>query len=597
MYSPNNLPFADMPENYKLKVAILWHMHQPFYLNPENNRLVMPWVRLHGLKDYLDMPLLAAEYDNLKVTFNLVPSLLDQIQMYCDGYLDRHLELSRIPARLLTPDEKKEILATFFTGYPVNMIDAYTRYRQLYRKKEGCGSNMNLAADIFSTAEWRDIQVWSNLVWIDPLFRREEPFHGYFEKGRDYSEEEKQQLLDGQISLLKRIIPTYQELYRQRKIDVSFTPYYHPILPLLIDTESAKEALSGIDLPANRFCYPEDARWQIQQSIEKFRLLFGQNPVGMWPSEGSVSEETLKIISEAGIKWVATDQDILYQSLLKSGLDSKKFSPHGVYICNSAPNLRLFFRDRGLSDKIGFVYSSWDSEKAVNDFIQSLKKIREFLVGNLDNVIVPIILDGENAWEYYPKDGTDFLKKLYLALSSDDQLETVFLSDVANAMEPTRLPALMAGSWINHNFRVWIGHSEDNAAWDTLFAARKTLVEYQKNNPGTDPQKLEKAWKQIYIAEGSDWCWWYGDDHQSANSDQFDLLFRTHISAVYTAIGLNPPTSLLKPLHYEKEESYLTLPESLITPKLDGLLTHYYEWSGAGHYDCRRIGGVDRRRG
>lgn len=584
-----------MPENKKLKVAFLWHMHQPFYLNPENNKFMMPWVRLHGLKDYLDMPLMAAQHD-VKVTFNLVPSLLDQIEMYCDGCTDRHLDLSRISARDLSFEEEKEILSTFFSAHYPTMIKPYARYRQLYRKKESCGSDIKLAIKTFSASEWRDLQVWSNLTWIDPAFRKEEPLKELFLKGRDFTEEEKEQLLNHQIQLLRRIIPTYQKLFEENKIDISFTPYYHPILPLLIDTDIAMEAIEDISLPRNRFRHPEDARWHIKNAIEKFRSLFGRDLSGTWPSEGSVSEDTLKLITESGLKWMATDDQILYYSLVKSGSDARKiFSPHFSYICEDAPETKIFFRDHGLSDKIGFVYSGWDADRAVYDFIKALKGIREFLGTNLDKCIVPVILDGENAWEYFPDDGTEFLGRLYRDLSEDEQIEVVTLSDAAEVLEPKMLPSLFAGSWINHNFRIWIGREEDNKAWDLLSDARKTLVEYQEKNPNTDPEKLKKAWNQVYVAEGSDWCWWYGDEHRSAYNEEFDRLYRFHLSLVYTTLGLEPPSALLKSILMGKQETFLTYPESLVTPELDGLLTHYYEWGGAGLYDCTKAGGAMHR--
>jgi alpha-amylase/alpha-mannosidase (GH57 family) len=584
-----------MPESNKLKIAILWHMHQPYYLNPRTNKFFLPWVRFHALKDYLDMPLLAARYPNIKVTFNLVPSLLDQIQMYCDGFVDRHQELSARPPRDLSADEKKEILLTFFSAHPGNMIEPYARYRQLYKKKESCGHDLNLAVELFSTSEWRDLQIWSSLCWIDPMFRKEDPIRDLFDRGRDFTEDDKINLSNYQLDLLRRIIPTYQKLYRENLIDISFTPYYHPILPLLVNTDSAREALPGIALPQNRFSYPEDARWQIDQSAEKYKTLFGRNLVGMWPSEGSVSEEVIKIISEAGIKWLATDEDILHQSYHKAGRKDDRATPHTAYSYIEAPDTKLFFRDRGLSDKIGFVYSSWESDRAVNDFITSLEKIREFLKDDLKNKVVPIILDGENAWEYYHNDGYDFLNKLYMALSESETIETISFTDAAAATEAISLPAIMAGSWINHNFRIWIGHSEDNSAWDMLYNARKTLVDFQRENPTIDPARLAAAWKQIHVAEGSDWCWWYGDDHIGSHNDQFDELYRIHIASLYEILGLTPPVNLFHRLHRGKSEACITYPESLVTPQMDGLLTHYYEWSGAGHYDCLRTGGTMHR--
>ncbi|UCD16867.1 MAG: glycoside hydrolase [Candidatus Zixiibacteriota bacterium] len=584
-----------MSGNDKLQVAILWHMHQPFYLNPEENRFDMPWVRFHGIKDYLDMPLLASRYEDVKVTFNLVPSLLDQIEMYCHEYTDRHLDLSRLSARRLTPEQRKEILETFFSAHYPTMIEPYSRYRQLYRKKESCGDDLDLAIEIFSTSEWRDLQVWSNLVWVDEMFRAEEPVRQLLEKGRDFTGDERDRLLDFQISLMKRIIPTYQQLYKEGKIDLSFTPYYHPILPLLVDTESAKESLPDADLPHQAFRFPEDASWHVEQSASKFRNLFGDALSGMWPSEGSVSEAVLRLMAKAGLTWAATDEEILTNSLLKSGLNPRKYSQHRAYVFAEAPSLKLFFRDRGLSDKIGFVYSGWSAERSVADFLQQLRQIRESLTGRLDEYVVPIILDGENAWEYFPNDGKDFLEKLYEGLADDQGIETISFPEAARRVTPISLPSVHAGSWINHNFSIWIGHPEDNAAWDLLFETRQALTEFERKNPDAPRETLEQAWRQIHIAEGSDWCWWYGDEHIGAFNDRFDRLFRKHLKSVYTILGIEPPESLAHAIFRGKTESFLVLPESLVTPNIDGLLTHYYEWSGAGHYDCRRAGGAMHR--
>ncbi|HDL03828.1 MAG TPA: hypothetical protein ENH25_06820 [candidate division Zixibacteria bacterium] len=581
-----------MPEKKKLKVAILWHMHQPFYLHPDTKKFMMPWVRLHGLKDYLDMPLLAEKY-NIKATFNLVPSLLDQIEMYGLGYTDRHMDLSRIPSRDLNTAEKKEILQTFFSAQYPTMIEPYTRYKQLYRKKESCANDIDLAAEIFSTSEWRDLQVWSNLVWIDPSFRDEYRLNSLFRKGRDFTEEEKHRLLDLEIDLLKKIIPTYQRLFAENKIDISFTPYYHPILPLLIDTDVAREAIAGIDLPDKRFCHPEDARWQIEKSCEKFYSLFGKNMAGMWPSEGSVSEDALKLINDAGIRWVATDEEILLQSKMQES--SGKPSAFHAYEYNGALGTKIFFRDHGLSDRIGFIYAGWDAERAVSDFMHNLSLLRDRLKDNLDNCLIPIILDGENAWEYFPEDGNRFLSRFYEELATSEEFEVVSLTDAAETLLARSLKKLFAGSWINHNFRIWIGHSEDNMAWDMLSDARQALVDYQTRYPDADPEKMQKIWNQIYIAEGSDWCWWFGDEHIGTHNSDFDVLFRTHLSAVYKMLDMEIPSRLMQPIHGGKLESFVSLPESLITPKLDGLLTHYYEWSGAGSYDCLKAGGAMHR--
>ncbi len=578
-----------MSEKKKLKIAFLWHMHQPFYFDPQRNEFAMPWVRLHALKDYLDMPLMAAEHD-IKATFNLVPSLLDQIELYCNGYTDRHQYLSRIPPMELTYDQKKEILLTFFSAHYPTMIEPYTRYRQLYRKYESCGTDIRLAVNIFSSTEIRDLQVWSNLVWIDPMFREDPPVSHLIRKERDFTEGDKAALLDFQIELMKKIIPAYQDLNEKGNIEVSFTPYYHPILPLLIDNECAREAINDIVLPENHFKHPEDARWHIKESIKKYSDVFGGKLRGMWPSEGSVSEEMLKIIAEYDLKWIATDEAILQQSFLKSGKDSRSVSACHPFSFDIAPDVLVFFRNHALSDKIGFVYSDWDAEKAVSDFIKNICSLKTPPDG-----VIPIILDGENAWEYFPDDGIRFLRLLYRTLNDDERIEIITLDEAAETLQPIKVSRLFAGSWINHNFRIWIGHKEDNCAWDLLYNARKTLTEYEKNNPGVDPEKIQKAWKQIYIAEGSDWCWWYGDDHLGSHNKEFDKLYRLHIAAVYRILGLEVPSEVLKPIHQREIDTFTSQPESLITPEIDGFLTHYYEWSGAGNYDCWKVGGAMHR--
>lgn len=553
----------------------------------------MPWVRLHALKDYLDMPLRAGSFDSLRVTFNLVPSLLDQLEAYTKGATDRHLELSRLSADALNPSTKLEIIESFFAGNPIHMIEPYPRYRQLYAKaRQSAGAGANLAT-LFSSSEMRDLQVWSNLVWINPYFRDESPVRVLFAKERYFTEEDKQALLDWQIRLIGRIVPVYRQLMEAGRIEISFTPYCHPILPLLCDTNIAREALPSIKLPKQRFVHPEDAERQIAMAAEKYQALFGRPMVGMWPSEGSVSEQALDIAARLGISWVATDEEILYHSLVKSGLDRSVNPLHTVYRYGNG--LHVLFRDHALSDRIGFVYSGWEADRAVSDFIDHIHNLRSFLAGQLDRVVVPIILDGENAWEYFPNDGAEFLTKLYTALTTDPEITTVTFSEAVSAIEPRPLPSLFAGSWINHSFGIWIGHDEDNAAWDLLHRARAALVEFERANPDFDTSRLQAAWSQIYIAEGSDWCWWYGDEHRSIHRDQFDRTYRRHLMAVYEIIGLAVPPEFERPIFERPISSFVHLPDQMITPVIDGQITHFYEWTGAGFFDCLKAGGAMHR--
>ncbi len=565
-------------------------MHQPNYREPHSEHLSMPWVRLHALKDYLDMPLTAGEYENVKVTFNLVPSLLDQFDLYLNGGTDRHLELSRAGVEQLPAHLRLELLESFFTANPSQMIEPYPRYRSLYKKFKSGAGNRETLASLFSSAEIRDLQVWSNLAWVDPRFRDEEPVASLLAKGRHFEEGEKQALLDWQLKLIGRILPVYKKLQEEGKIEVSFTPYYHPILPLLCDTNVATEALPSIRLPRQRFIHPEDAERQVNMAVEKYREVFGRDLRGMWPSEGSVSEEVLSLLARQGIKWSASDEEILSHSLTKSNMNQADHPIHRVY--DYGPGLKLFFRDHALSDRIGFVYSTWKAGRAVGDFIDHIKRLRSRYMDRLENIVVPIILDGENAWEYFPDDGTEFLETFYQTLSEDEEIETVTMSQAAEDAEPTPLPSVFAGSWINHNFRIWIGHEEDNAAWDRLKEARDVLARFEKENSGFDETKLKAAWNQIYIAEGSDWCWWYGDEHRSEHNQQFDRIFRQHLTAVYELLGLETPLELARPIHGGGLDTETILPDSLVTPQLDGRVTHYYEWAGAGLYDCRKAGGA-----
>jgi len=575
-----------------VKVAILWHMHQPNYQQPGSNKLVLPWVRLHAIKDYLDMPLLASEFENLKVTFNLVPALLDQLQVYIDGGHDRHLELSRIKAEELNDEHRLEILRSFFVANPPYMIDPYDRYHELNQKVIHNADESILSA-LFSSEEIRDLQVWSNLAWVDPLFKDEEPIKYLLAKGRHFTEEDKHALLKWQLELIEKIIPAYKKLYSEDKIDISFTPYYHPILPLLCDTDAAKEALPGITLPKQRFIHPEDAEKQIAMSMDKFQNLFGHPMNGMWPSEGSVSEEVAQLCIKSGIKWIATDEEILFNSLKKSRLNISDNPLHTVY--EYGPGLKLFFRDHALSDRIGFVYSIWDAEKAVKDFMSHIKNIGRLLQKQNGDTVIPVILDGENAWEYYPNDGMDFLREFYKNLSEDPEIETVTMTEAAEDITPRKLPRLFSGSWINHNFRIWIGHPEDNKAWDLLTKTREALEGYLLDNPGIKSDKIDNAWKQIYIAEGSDWCWWYGDEHRGDFNGEFDKIFRHHLMAVYELLELEIPLELYTPIYRKQAISHIVQPDDLIRPVIDGRLSHFYEWAGAGSFDCVEAGSTMHR--
>lgn len=570
-----------MSRSKSVKLAILWHLHQPDYRNPLTKSLELPWVRLHATKDYLDMPLLATKYENVKVTFNLVPSLLDQLELYLQGGTDPHLELSRLKADSLTSNQKKEILSTFFPAAASTMIEPHPRFKELYDKFAD-NQRINKSINLISSDELRDLQVWSNLVWVDPIFKNDDPIKSLLKKQLLFSEDDKNALLSWQLDTIAKIIPTYQDLLNKNKIDVSFSPYYHPILPLLYDSNSAQESLPNINLPKHQYHHPEDAKWQIKSAQDKYEQIFKRPMKGMWPSEGSISNDIVSLASDVSLLWLASDEELLYNSLRKSGTDHDESSKYKIYNSN---NIKLFFRDKALSDKIGFLYSSMSPEQAVDDFIHHIHAIRDNHQDDQSEPIISVILDGENAWEYFKNDGFDFLDLLYQRLSSDDSIQMVTFSELSESSDSKPIDNIQAGSWINGNFAIWIGHSEDNSAWDLLSETRKWLTEFEAKNKQIEPKLYSLAWRQIYIAEGSDWNWWYGEDHSSAQDKQFDKLYRSHLCAAYEILNQPPPTNLFQPIQQLFVDPKLVMPEKLLTPVIDGRLSHYYEWSGSGYVD------------
>jgi alpha-amylase/alpha-mannosidase (GH57 family) len=578
-----------------LYICFLWHMHQPFYKDPSDEIYRLPWVRLHGTKDYLDMLEILTQFPAIKQVFNFTPSLLEQLADYTENNAkDRYLELTLKKASALSVDDKAFILENFFLANWDNMIKPFPRYFELLMQRglHVVQSDIRRAAQYFRASDFLDLQVLFNLCWIDPLFREKDPFlKSLVEKGRDFAEEEKHMLIEKQFSILNQIIPRYSEVVKTGQIEVSVSPFYHPILPLLCDTNTARIAMPEVVLPHKRFSHPEDAENQIRMGLDYAEKIFGCRPAGMWPSEGSVSEEVLRLAAKQGIQWLGTDEDILSISLGKQLRDSSRniMDPATLYTPYSFENVSIIFRDHNLSDLIGFIYSKWDPKHAADDLMNKLIQIRHALPKN-NAYLLSIILDGENAWEYYKNDGQDFLKYLYDGLSKEERLKTVTVSEYLKEHGKGHpLNRLHAGSWIYANYAVWIGHEEDNTAWDYLTDARDELELFQKMNPEKD---LTDAWKAIYVAEGSDWNWWYGDDHTTETQKDFDELFRFNLMKVYGEIGKEIPSHLFIPvLREDRSVSPTVMIRGFIDPKIDGVVTSYYEWYQGAQLDIKKAGG------
>ena len=523
-----------------LRIALLWHQHQPYYR--KGNHFILPWVRLHAAKDYWDLPALAEQFPSLKQTINIVPSLLVQLDEYIRyGITDSIQELTLINACDLTRFQKTEILRLFFLCNYTTMIAPYARYNELYSYAV---HNQQEAVESFTSQDWLDIQTWYNLTWIGELYKsNNSELQSLFEKTH-FSEDDKVAVLAYHKHIISLIIPLMQKAVKENRLELSVTPFYHPIIPLLIDSRSALENLPDIHLPVLAPQSVKDAQVQIERALAYCKDRLSIVPNGMWPSEGSISNESLSVFEQYNVKWIATDEKILFQSPgHHHQLD--KYFPRKI------GNLTCFFRDHALSDAIGFEYSSWEAQKASDDFIKRLKQIRLDLIQHygeqsLQYAVVPIILDGENCWEYYQNNGLPFLRSLFHALISQDELHTITMSEGiqgSDFLEP--LSSIKAGSWIHGNFSIWIGHPQDNAAWEMIAKARKILF-----NCGLDQKSPEwqKAYNHLLISEGSDWFWWYGDDHISANQSEFDELFRWNIEQIYLLIGHHIPDEVRQPI-------------------------------------------------
>jgi len=382
-------------------------------------------------------------------------------------------------------------------------------------------------------------------------------------------------------------------------IEISTSPFYHPILPLVCDTQMGAVSSPGLPLPQNRYRHPGDAREQLQRGLALHERVFGLRPQGVWPSEGSVSDEVLTIAHQLGVQWMATDEGVLGRSLgtgfSRDGyghLDSD--GAHRLYTIYRYENadtwMNMIFRDHTLSDLIGFVYSSMPPQDAANNLIHKIRESAKSVLASGQDAMVPIILDGENAWEYYPKSGREFLRRFYDALQNDSGIEAVTVTEaIARHKNVGHLKSLVPGSWINANFNVWIGAPEDNKAWDYLYHARNF---YAQAAPGATEEQCDLAFEEIMIAEGSDWNWWYGPEHHSANDSDFDELYRKHLSNVYQALGGIPPDYLAQPIAGGSARPMFTPQTAYIHPEISGDMVRYFEWMGAARYTADQRSGA-----
>jgi len=570
-----------MPQIY---LCFLWHMHQPFYKDLASGEYKLPWTRMHALKDYYGMARILEEFPRVRQTFNLVPSMMVQVAEYASGAAkDPFLEAALKPADSLSEADREFVLRHSFYSDPPHMIYRYPRYGQLY---DSWQAQKNAGARaMFGAQDFRDLQMWSQLAWFDEEFQdHDEEVREWVKRGHRFTPADQARMGAKQREIVSQVAPEYAKLAAAKQIEISTTPYYHPILPLLCDSAIAGVSHPGVPLPP-RFRYPGDARKQLEMARDFTAQTFGTAPAGLWPSEGSVSDEALGIAAELGYRWAATDSGVLNRTLGRGvGVDGL-YRPYRWQQGGRA--LGVIFRDHYLSDLIGFVYSKMDAGAAADDFLKRIRDNCAGIVGAGRDALVPIILDGENAWEYYDRNGRPFLREVYRRIQDDGRLSAVTVSEALERMQPEPLGGIFPGSWINANFDVWIGAEEDNQAWTQLLRARETF----DSATAVPAEKRSMAYEELLIAEGSDWCWWYGPEHDSANRPEFDQLYRSHLANVYRFLNLAPPEELSRPILRMALPAVVIAPSGPVRPTIDGEITSYFEWLGAGIYH------VDERSG
>jgi alpha-amylase/alpha-mannosidase (GH57 family) len=519
----------------------------------------MPWVRLHAIRDYYAMPAVLLEHPDVHLTINITPVLLDQLLDYAQGRAwDDALVLTRTPAGRLSARDREALLGTFFEADWHGQIFPHRRYTELFTRR--------LQGLPFKAGDLRDLQVWFTLAWFNQVFRdgpvtlvtgETTEVHRLVAKARGFSQRDIEALLAEEAKVLRAIVPLLRLLEERGQVELSTTPYYHPILPLLIDSDSAAAELARVRLPA-RFVHPEDAESQVRLALARHREVFGRAPGGVWPAEGAVSQEAGVLLARLGARWFGSDAGVLARSG-KWGyrVDQAEVASRPYRVSDGANTLVGFFRDPWLSDRIGFEYHRFETPAAADDFVVQIKRrIAERLPSQAGH-LATIALDGENPWAAYREDGGAFLRALYQRLADDPALVTVTFSEFLDGNPERGVPAhpaeelellqpLATGSWIDEpgsrpgvDLGTWIGEPEENAAWVLLARARDEIL-----GAGVSSTTGRPAARAVYAAEGSDWFWWLGRDQDSGRDQEFDDLFRCHLLTAYRVSGREPPPEL-----------------------------------------------------
>ena len=583
----------------KLNIAFVWHFHQPSYQENSQGDFLMPWVRLHATKDYLDMLTRLEDFKNIKLNFNISPILIDSIEKYIQGAKDIHLKLLLCDIKDLDRDDKLFILENFFDVNYSNMLLSRPYYAQLNDRRVHCETKTSLI-DSFSDQDYADIMANFTLCWIDKRFKgRYEGLDYLLDKEKDFTLEDRQKIYEIQLKIIKDILPTYKKYQDEGKIEISTNPYYHPILPLLINLRENDYPYEE-NLPKTILGGVKDAKEQVNRALEKFEKIFARRPRGMWLSEQCVSKKTMNLLSYFGIDWTVLDEGILSESIGRDfarDFEGNLEDPFALcvnYAFKKDKNkTNIIFADSLFANLVGFGYGSYDAEVAANDLYEKIKTVQNKLQNSpKENHLLTIAMDGENCWESYQNDGDNFLNALYRLIEEDETLNTTLVSDFIDKSQPEDLPKIASGSWINRNFELWVGEPTKNVAWHYLNTTKedfekisKELLSHAKTNieKAKANKTIHEAKEEIFIAEGSDWFWWYGEPNESGSDIIFDYLFRERLRNVYRIFSKPIPEYLNIPL-ISMVGKPIRQSVGHISPTIDGKNDEMYdEWENAGY--------------
>lgn len=577
----------------KLSIAFIWHMHQPVYQTQPNGIRLMPWARLHAVKDYQNMVQILEKHPDIKLNFNISPTLIDTLEEYSQkNCYDLYSKLAVTPVKDLTDNDKMFILNTFFdVNYP-RMISNYKGYAALYNKRY---SKSEIDIDDFSDKEYGDILFWFNFVWFDEHWKNEFPaLRDLEKKGKNFSLKDRILIIEIQRQIISKVLPTWKKYLKEKKIGISVSPYFHPILPILINSNDIKSTSSKYAMPDCKINMADDAKAQLESAINRFEEVFDEKPKGCWPSELCLSRRTVEMMADIGFKWTISEDSTLADSLKKEFIRDYKGrleEPYDLasvysYTTKNRNEIKLIFRDSIIANQIGFEYPQHDSIDSANDLFERIKIAQDKLRNSPDKThLLTIAMDGENSWENYEENGSIFLNHLYKLISEDETLETVIVGDYierSNLISKC-IDKISVGSSTNNNFKFWIAEPTKNIAWKYIQNAKDLIAECSKDKTYSK-NTIDFAMREIYITQGSDWFWWYGEPNNSGQDHVFDFMFREHLKNIYIALQKDVPDYLQMPL-ISIVGKPSRVPKRTITPCVNGIDMFNDEWQYAGCID------------